>query len=120
MVTLTGTARSLDEAVRDLVEERLKTVATRLAESFGATARVNYERGYPVTVNSPRETALAASVAREISGDERVDGNADPSPAARTSPTCCRRGQGLHLHRQWRHRERVPTTTISMTTSFRP
>lgn len=78
-VTLTGTARSLDEDVRNLVEERLQSLSTKLCESFGATAKVRYDRGYPVTVNSARETALAANVAREISGDERVDDKAPPS-----------------------------------------
>lgn len=79
LVSLTGTARSLDPAVRDLVEERLHALSTKLCESFGATARVNYSRGYPVTVNSPRETGIAAEAARVVAGNERVDTNAPPS-----------------------------------------
>jgi amidohydrolase len=78
-VHLLGTARSLDEGVRDLIEERIGTVARGIAQSFGATASYRYERGYPVTVNAARETAYAASVAREIAGDERVNDNADPT-----------------------------------------
>ena len=78
-VTLTGTARSLDEDVRNLIEARLHSLSTKLCESFGATAKVRYDRGYPVTVNSSRETAIAADVAREISGDDRVDDKAPPS-----------------------------------------
>jgi amidohydrolase len=78
-VHLLGTARSLDEAVRDLIEERIGTVASGIAQSFGAKALYHYERGYPVTVNSARETAYAASVAREIAGDDRVNDKADPT-----------------------------------------
>ncbi len=78
-VHLLGTARSLDEEVRSLVEERIGTIAMGLAASFGAKATHSYERGYPVTVNTPRETAYAASVAREIAGDERVDDDVDPT-----------------------------------------
>jgi hippurate hydrolase len=78
-VLMTGTARSLDEEVRDLVEARIAAVAKGIAEAFGGTASVEYMRGYPVTINSARETAYAASVAREIAGDERVDDNVDPT-----------------------------------------
>ncbi|MEQ1901062.1 MAG: M20 aminoacylase family protein [Devosia sp.] len=76
-VRLTGTARSLDEAVRDLVERRIVEVAEGVAAAFGARAAVNYTRGYPVTVNSPEQTDLAAEVARAVSGLERVDAAAD-------------------------------------------
>jgi hippurate hydrolase len=78
-VHLTGTARSLDETIRDLVEERIGTVARGIAEAFGAKAMVNYQRGYPVTVNAERQTAFAAGIAREVAGSERVDDNADPT-----------------------------------------
>jgi hippurate hydrolase len=77
MVNMLGTARSLDESVRDLIEERIGTVARGIAASFGAKATYKYDRGYPVTVNAPRETAYAASVAREIAGSDRVNDNAD-------------------------------------------
>jgi amidohydrolase len=78
-VLMTGTARTLDEGVRDLVEARIASVTKGIAEAFGGTAKVSYERGYPVTVNTARETAYAASVAREIAGDERVDDDVDPT-----------------------------------------
>ena len=78
-VHLLGTARSLDEGVRDLIEERIGTVASGIASSFGATASYRYERGYPVTVKTARETAYAASVAREVAGDDRVNDHADPT-----------------------------------------
>ncbi len=74
---LVGTARSLDEAVRDLVEAKISSVAEGIAAAFGATAKVSYVRGYPVTVNAAEQADFAANVARDVSGDERVDGNAD-------------------------------------------
>jgi amidohydrolase len=76
-VKMLGTARSLDESVRDLIEERIGTVARGVAAAFGATATYTYDRGYPVTVNAPRETAYAAAVAREVAGDEQVNDTAD-------------------------------------------
>jgi amidohydrolase len=76
-VHLLGTARSLDDGVRNLIEERIGTVASGIAQSFGAKASYRYERGYPITVNTPRETAYAAAVAREVAGNDRVNDHAD-------------------------------------------
>ncbi|MHB1109293.1 MAG: M20 aminoacylase family protein [Devosia sp.] len=76
-VKLTGTIRTLDEEVRNFMENQLRTVSISLVEAFGAKAEVNYRRGYPVTVNAPDQTAYAAKVAGEVAGSERVDANAD-------------------------------------------
>ena len=78
-VTLTGTARSLDEGVRDILEQRIDTIAQGIAQAFGATATVSYHRGYPVTVNAERPTRHAADTAREVAGPEAVDDNVDPT-----------------------------------------
>jgi hippurate hydrolase len=76
---LLGTARSLDESVRDLLEERIGTVAAGIAAALGASVSYDYHRGYPVTINSERETAYAAQVARDVAGTDRVDDNTDPT-----------------------------------------
>ncbi|HEV7276989.1 MAG TPA: M20 aminoacylase family protein [Devosiaceae bacterium] len=75
--TMTGTVRTLDNEIRDFMEEQLRAVATGLCETFGATATINYRRGYPVTVNTAEQTAFAAEVATEVAGAERVNANAD-------------------------------------------
>jgi hippurate hydrolase len=67
-VLLRGTVRSHDPQVRDLAEERVKQIATATARAYGAEARVNYERGYPVMVNSQEQTAFAAEAAKKVSG----------------------------------------------------
>jgi amidohydrolase len=77
--TFVGTFRTLDEDVRKQIEERLKAIVTQMATAFGGKAEVTIRRGYPVTVNSPDETAFAVQVAEEIAGAERVNANADPS-----------------------------------------
>lgn len=69
VVELKGTARSLAPEVRDQLEEGIKRVATNVAAAMGATAEVNYERGYPVTMNNDEATVWAADVARDIAGD---------------------------------------------------
>lgn len=75
---LTGTARSLTPEVRDLMERRVAEVAESTAKLYGATAKVIYERKYPVTNNHARETDFAASVARQIAGADRVDADTPP------------------------------------------
>jgi hippurate hydrolase len=74
---MTGTVRTLDPEVRDLMQDRLKAVSEGLCATFGARAAVTYRRGYPVTVNAPDQTRTAAAVAREIAGESKVDDNAD-------------------------------------------
>ncbi|MFT4151426.1 MAG: M20 aminoacylase family protein [Paracoccaceae bacterium] len=63
-----GTVRALDAAMRDLAEARVKAIATATAQAYGATAEVVYERGYPVTVNSPEHTEFAALAAEAVAG----------------------------------------------------
>ncbi|WP_127144825.1 M20 aminoacylase family protein [Pelagibacterium montanilacus] len=74
-----GTVRTLDEAVRDQMEEGITRVATGIAQGFGAVAHVTYRRGYPVTVNAPAQTAFAAEIAAEVAGTAHVDAQADPT-----------------------------------------
>jgi len=68
-VKLRGTVRTLDGHVQDLAEARLKKLAETTAEAFGAKAVVDYQRGYPVMVNSEEQTEFAAKVASNVSGD---------------------------------------------------
>ncbi|MGH6815775.1 MAG: M20 aminoacylase family protein [Hyphomicrobiaceae bacterium] len=70
---LTGTARSLVPHVRDVLQERTVAVAETTARMFGATAKAVYTRDYPVTRNHERQTAFAAAVAADVSGDGQVD-----------------------------------------------
>lgn len=77
-VKLTGTVRSLNDEVRDLMEERLKAVTKGIVETFGGKAEVKYRRGYPVVENTPDETAYAAAIAATVVGEDRVDANVDP------------------------------------------
>nr|WP_010392985.1 M20 aminoacylase family protein [Paracoccus sp. TRP] len=73
VVMLKGTARTLDPEVRDQIEERVREVAAHTAAAFGARAEVEYERGYPITMNHPEATGHAAEVARQIAGDVNMD-----------------------------------------------
>jgi hippurate hydrolase len=75
---LRGTARSLTPQVQDLLETRLRAVVEGTARAHGATAKLTYTRGYPVTRNHEQQTAFAASVASEVVGSHAVNTNMAP------------------------------------------
>ena len=43
------------------------------ALAYGVTARIDYDWGYPATINHAEETDFAADVAREVVGEAQVD-----------------------------------------------
>lgn len=75
---LRGTARSLVEDVRVLLEKRLHQVVEATAAAYGAKAKLTYQRNYPVLVNHERETDFAAGVAKQIVGERLVDTSLPP------------------------------------------
>ena len=68
VVKMKGTVRTMDAQVQDYVQARVSQIAKGTALALGAVAEVTYERGYPVTVNAPDNTAFAAEVAHAVSG----------------------------------------------------
>jgi amidohydrolase len=77
--TLVGTVRTFKPEVQAFVEQRLIQLCASVAEGFGATATVKYERIYPATINSPVEYALATGVAEQLVGAHNVVSNLEPS-----------------------------------------
>ncbi|MCS6996961.1 MAG: M20 family metallopeptidase [Casimicrobiaceae bacterium] len=71
-VRMIGTVRTYRKEVQRLVEDRLARLVENTAAAYGCVGRVSFLRGYPATINHPREAALAAEVARELFGPERV------------------------------------------------
>ncbi|MBC2836758.1 M20 aminoacylase family protein [Paragemmobacter straminiformis] len=76
VVKMKGTVRTMDHAVQDFVERRISELVSGVALAFGATAHVDYARGYPVTLNAAENTRYAVEVARAVSG--QVDDNTAP------------------------------------------
>jgi amidohydrolase len=81
-VRLRGTARSLDEDVRVLLEKRLHQVVEGTAAAYGAKAKLTYRRNYPVLVNHEQQTGFAAAVASQIAGGPQVDTTLPPMMGA--------------------------------------
>jgi hippurate hydrolase len=71
--------RALDSGVRDLLERRIRELATQQAASFGLQAQVDYKRDYPVLVNTPAETRFAREIGLELVGPSRVTHQGRPN-----------------------------------------
>ena len=78
-VTLVGTVRTYRPEIQDVVEARLRSLCESIAEGFGASAHVIYERVYPATINSVPEAEFASNVAASLVGEARVMRNMPPS-----------------------------------------
>ncbi|MFN4088912.1 MAG: M20 aminoacylase family protein, partial [Alphaproteobacteria bacterium] len=75
---LAGTVRTYRAETQDRIEKGISEIASGIASGFGATASIAYQRGYPATVNPPREARLAADAAAAVVGAENVVHDAPP------------------------------------------
>jgi len=77
-VHMKGTIRTLKPEIRELVEQRLRLMVENITAAFGATVKLDFQPGYPVTVNHDAETTFAADVAEAVAGEGRVDRDQAP------------------------------------------
>ena len=63
---INGTVRTFDPKVQEMVIGRLEAICAGQGASFGVEARLDYQRGYPATVNDPDRARFAAEVAGEV------------------------------------------------------
>ncbi len=78
-VRLAGTVRTFRPETRALAEQRLRDIATKVAQALGAAAEIEFRRGYPATVNTAREAQFAARVGERIFGPGNVVTDAEPT-----------------------------------------
>jgi amidohydrolase len=69
---LGGTVRTFSPEVRDLAEERIKAICAGIAATTGTEIHLQYDRGYPATVNDPRAVEVIRTAARQVVGEDRV------------------------------------------------
>ncbi|GAA5004329.1 M20 metallopeptidase family protein [Streptomyces siamensis] len=70
--TFRATVRTVSEPARALVRGAVARTVRGIADAHGVTAEIDYQDGYPVTVNDGAETSFATAVAGELLGPERV------------------------------------------------
>jgi amidohydrolase len=69
---LTGTIRALKNETRALAKKRFHEIVEGVAVLNHCKVFIDFEDGYPVTINHADETDFALKVAREVAGVERV------------------------------------------------
>ncbi|CAN7701912.1 MULTISPECIES: M20 aminoacylase family protein [unclassified Variovorax] len=72
VATLGGTVRTFSIPALDRIEERLRTLAQGIAQAHECTAEVSFVRASPPAVNHKAEAQFAASVMREVVGEDMV------------------------------------------------
>ncbi|WP_293575836.1 M20 aminoacylase family protein [Phaeobacter sp.] len=70
---INGTVRTFDPRVQDMVMRRMKEIVAGQAASYGVEAELDYEVGYPATINDPDKASFACEVAAEIAGPDQVE-----------------------------------------------
>jgi amidohydrolase len=71
-VYMEGTFRTLDESWRSQAHQSMLTIATSIAEGFGAKCEFEIRKGYPFLKNDEQTTAHAKQAAVEYLGSDKV------------------------------------------------
>ncbi|HEI8865066.1 M20 aminoacylase family protein [Serratia sp. AKBS12] len=61
--SITGTVRTFNPQVQDIIEQRLHAMAQYVTAAHHLTAEVSYQRYYPATVNAPQQAEIALRAA---------------------------------------------------------
>ena len=72
-----ATIRCFNPEVRALLKRRFHEIVDGHASAYNVTARVDYDWGYPATINHEAQAIFATEVAAEVVGAGAVDGNAN-------------------------------------------
>ncbi len=79
---LTGTIRALTPDTRALAKARFHDIVEGVARLNRARATIDYQDGYPVTINHADETSRALAAARDVAGADRVAPDIKPDMGA--------------------------------------
>jgi amidohydrolase len=77
-----GTVRTLSAANRAVVREASVELVRKIAEAHGLSADAEYVQGYPVTVNTPAQVAVAEQVIAATLGADRYVPQSNPDPGS--------------------------------------
>ncbi|MCV2402096.1 M20 family metallopeptidase [Marinomonas sp. C2222] len=82
LASLKGTVRCLNREVRSQVEKLMTDYVASYNSLSDLEVKLNYEKGYPVTVNTPENAAIVHEVAGNLLDEEEVHYNIPPSMAS--------------------------------------
>lgn len=70
--TFSGTVRTLQPELRQMMEERFRHVVKSVAAAFDIEYEMEWHKGYPPTVNTEAESDFARQIAIDIVGEQNV------------------------------------------------
>jgi amidohydrolase len=77
-VYINGTVRTFDKEVQAMVVRRMQAIVDGHAASYDLKAELDFEFGYPPTVNDAKKAGFAVEVAQEVAGEAGVEPNFAP------------------------------------------
>ena len=95
---INGTVRTLSKKTQELVVKRLEDICKGHSIVFDGDVKLDYQYGYPPTINHLKETIFAANVAKQIVGTENVDAKAEPIMASEDFSYMIEERPGSYLH----------------------
>ncbi len=79
---LSGTVRWFEPDVGDKIETNLKNITTSIANGLECEVSIDYQRRYPATINSIKETNFAKDIIKKLNPKIDLVENLKPSMAA--------------------------------------
>ncbi|MCD7953015.1 MAG: amidohydrolase [Synergistaceae bacterium] len=67
---LDGTVRTFNPSVREMMPKWIEQAAKGAAEAYGASAAVDYVKGYPSVINAPEVAEIAHEAAAAVFGEQ--------------------------------------------------
>ena len=71
--SLAGTIRYYQPEVRDLMQDRIKTLTEGICEAFGCKGTAEFIQMYPSILNSDKQTQIFIDIATQELGEQRVN-----------------------------------------------
>ncbi|BAC14540.1 carboxypeptidase [Oceanobacillus iheyensis HTE831] len=68
-VTLQGSIRTFQPHIQKRLKERFFAITNQIAEAFGTKAEIDYQEGYPATINTPKWAEIARRSAQTVYGE---------------------------------------------------
>lgn len=81
-VRIQGTVRTLSSEARDICQTRVTELVEKLPQAFGAAGALEYVRGYPPTINHPKQAQILADAASRVVDESNVERNMKPLAAS--------------------------------------
>lgn len=94
---LGGTVRTFRPDLQDAMEAGMRRICTGIEATYGVGIEMNFERGYPPTINADEAAFLSREVARHVAAGGEVFTNMKPSMGAEDFAYLAREVPGCYV-----------------------